>query len=98
MGLALSQRLSPVPLLPHRGTIVDRNGEALAVSISSEAAYAVPVEIADREETAREVAALLDLDVDYVRRQISRSQRTVWLKRQLSADEARSLRQARLPG
>ena len=72
LDMALAQRFSPVPLLPDRGTIYDRNMVPLATSISAEAVYAVPVEVEDPVRTAHELAPLLDVDADWLLSRLSK--------------------------
>lgn len=97
-SLALDQRLRPVPLLAERGTIYDRNGNVLAASMSFEAVYAVPVEVKDPEETARQLAPLLGLDEAWLVDRLSRRQAVVWLKLRLTPAEANEVRRLNLPG
>ncbi len=105
---ALEQRLHPVPIDPRRGTIYDRNGEKLAVSISADAVYVVPAEIArDRrkaqenaELVARRLAQLLHLEgqeQDILAKARRRSS-SEWIKKKVPPDQARAVRQADLPG
>lgn len=61
---ALDQRIRDIPVESKRGTIFDRNGKELGVSISTESIYAIPAEIQDVEETAAKLAAILALDRD----------------------------------
>ncbi|MFK7898434.1 MAG: penicillin-binding transpeptidase domain-containing protein [Myxococcota bacterium] len=49
-------------LAPARGTIVDREGKELAVTIESASIYAVPRLLEDREGTAQKLAKALDAD------------------------------------
>src|SRR5690606_13830742 len=86
-SLALEQRLRPVPLLAERGAIYDRNGSVLAASMSFEAVYAVPVEVRDAKEAARQLAPLLDVSEAWVEDRLSRRQAVVWLKLRLTPEE-----------
>ncbi len=61
---ALEQRIRDIPVESKRGTIFDRNGRELGVSISTESVYAIPAEIIDVDETAAKLAAILALDRD----------------------------------
>ncbi len=51
-----------LPVEPRRGTIYDRNGSALAMSIDVDSVFAVPSEIPDQETTAAFLGKVLDLD------------------------------------
>lgn len=96
--LALEQRLRAVPADPLRGTIYDRHMLELAISVSSDAIYVRPVEIKQKESTARTLAELLDLSYDDVLNRVQTRQAEVWIKRRADADEAARVRDARLPG
>lgn len=98
LEMALAQRFSPVPLLPSRGTIYDRNLKPLATSISAEAVYAVPVEVSDKERVADALAPVLGVDRNWLLEQLRRNLRTVWLRLKVDPDTARRVRQLALPG
>lgn len=97
-ALALDQRLRPVPVLAQRGQIVDRHGSPLAVSIASDAVYAVPAEVKDVPGTARVLAQLLNLDPERVEALLTQRAASVWIARKVPPDQAQAVRQARLPG
>lgn len=61
---ALDQRIRDIPVEAKRGTIFDRNGKELGISVSTESIYAIPAEIQDVDETAAKLAAILALDRD----------------------------------
>jgi stage V sporulation protein D (sporulation-specific penicillin-binding protein) len=96
--LALEQRLRPIPILANRGDILDRNMNKLAVSMSADAVYAIPAEITDMEQTASVLAAMLDLDAEWVKERLGRKQSMVWLKLKIDPDTAREVLQANLKG
>jgi len=79
LDMALAQRVSPVPLLPNRGTIYDTNLKPLATSISAEAVYAVPIEVEDMDNTASALASVLNTDKKWLLEQLQKQARTVWL-------------------
>lgn len=105
---ALEQRLHPVPIDPRRGTIYDRRGEKLAVSISADAVYVMPAEVTkDRrkakenvELVARRLAELLDLEdrEGELRAKITRRSSSEWIKKKVPPEQARAVREANLPG
>ncbi|MFO7310718.1 MAG: penicillin-binding transpeptidase domain-containing protein [Bacillota bacterium] len=96
--LALEQRLRGVPADPLRGTVYDRNGIELAVSVSSDAVYVRPAEIRDRSATAAQLAQLLGMPYDDVLERLGQRQAEVWIRRRVSEEEARQVRAAELPG
>jgi stage V sporulation protein D (sporulation-specific penicillin-binding protein) len=95
---ALDQRLRPVPVDARRGTIYDRNGEKLAVSVSSDAVYAVPVEVKDPAGTAAKLAAVLDLEPKDVEGKLRRRASSEWIKKKIAPEIARKVRNLDLPG
>jgi len=96
--LALDQRLYPVPVDARRGTIRDVKGRELAVSVSADAVYAIPADIDDPLETAKQVSRILGLDAETVRKKLSEPQATVWIDRRVDPEKAASLRKLNLRG
>ena len=66
------QRMTSVPLLGLRGSILDRNGEALALSVLSKAISANPRMVADPRAAAKAVAPILGLSIDQLETDLSR--------------------------
>lgn len=95
---ALELRLRDVPIEAKRGTIYDRQGRELAVSIDVDSVYAVPAQVRDKVGTASQLAAILDLDRDWVLERLNRPEGFVWIKRKVTADQATAIRSARLRG
>jgi len=96
--LALEQRLRGVPADPLRGSVYDRNGLELAISVSSDAVYVRPAEIRDPHATAAALAQLLGLDFEGVLDRVQQRQAEVWISRRVTQDDARKVRAAALPG
>ncbi len=101
--LAERQRQRRLRIVPKRGTIYDRNGLALAVSVevpsvsldSYDLLRTVPapqIPVVARD-AANRIAAVLELDPADVERKILSKRRFSWLKRQISAEEAARLRE-----
>lgn len=95
---ALRQRMRPVPVEAKRGVIFDRNMEKLAVSVSADAVYAVPIEVREPEKEARILADKLQLDYEWVWPRLKMKQAMVWIKKRITGDEAREIRKMNLPG
>ena len=100
---AEKQRQRRLHVQPKRGTITDRNGTALAVSVEVPSVSADVVEMLHGADTASAQNALLDdassriatalsLGVDEVRQKLEPRHRFVWLKRRIGAEEADKLR------
>jgi cell division protein FtsI (penicillin-binding protein 3) len=101
--MAEKQRQRRLHVLPKRGTIYDRNGTPLAVSIEVPSVSADVVEMlrgvdgaAAQESTLRDAAVrlgqALSLDASEVLAKLIPRHRFVWLKRRVSGDEAVAVR------
>src|SRR5271169_2802205 len=62
LNLASRQHGRTIDVDPRRGTIYDRNGAELAMSIDVDSVFAVPSEIPDQESTAQVLADVLNLN------------------------------------
>jgi len=101
--LAEKQRERRLHVVPKRGTLYDRNGSALAVSVDVPSVSMDAYELLrgtnaqDQPRVARDaatrIAAALSLDVATVERKILRKRRFTWLKRRISREEAEAVRQ-----
>lgn len=95
---ALEQRYHSIRVDPNRGAILDRNGRKLAVSIHSDAVVCNPREVEDVENTASKLAPILNLDVARLKDMMTRRVMFVWLKRRVTEEQARQIRQLNLAG
>lgn len=82
-SLAMRQYESVQTLLPKRGSIYDREGRLLALSVMAPSIYANPRQVKDVASTARRLATLLDLDEDEVKRRLMKNKGFVWIARQV---------------
>ncbi len=82
----LRQRLAIREVLPERGEIFDRNGEALALTVLGASLFAVPSEIEDPVLIAQQVGARVGADVDRLVRALQSGENFVYIKRQLEVD------------
>jgi len=80
---ARAQRVRKIVLPARRGTILDRNGGDLAVSIPARTIYANPKEIKDKAKVAGELASLLHTDQYSVLQTISRNSPFVYVARRI---------------
>jgi cell division protein FtsI (penicillin-binding protein 3) len=72
-----------------RGSVFDRNLQALAVSVPVSSVWANPRAISDWPQAARLLSRALCLREDFVRQQLLRDDRDfVWLKRKVTPEEA----------
>ncbi len=72
-----------ITLLPARGSIFDRNGDDLAISIPVDSIYARPKRVEDPVATARKLAPLLDTDHATILNRLRQQAPFVWIKRQV---------------
>ncbi len=96
--LAERQRQRRLRLVPKRGSLYDRNGSPLAISIDVPSVSLDGIEllrgVAPEEVpvvargAAERIAQALELDAAEVERKILRRKRFAWLKRRISVDEA----------
>jgi cell division protein FtsI (penicillin-binding protein 3) len=69
--LALAQSLRTIPLDAQRGSIFDRDGRDLAISIERSTVYADPMLVADPIAEAAKLAPILHVDQAYLLKQLS---------------------------
>ncbi|HEV8572989.1 MAG TPA: penicillin-binding protein 2 [Actinomycetota bacterium] len=97
-ALAHDQRVHRIELPATRGSILDRAGRVLALSLPAAAVYADPQLVRDPADTASRLAPLLDIPSKRVRRSISAPGRFVYLARRVDLDVARRIDRLGLPG
>ena len=100
--LAEKQRQRRLHVTPKRGTIYDRNKNALAVSVEVPSVSLDSVELLRNvpaqqipmvaRDAANRIAQALSLDPALIERKILQKRRFTWLKRQITADEAERVR------
>lgn len=95
---ALAVRLRDVPVEAKRGTIYDRTGRELAISIDVDSVFAIPSQVRDKTATSVLLADTLGLDKAWVMERLQSDQSFVWIKRKISSDQAALLRAARVAG
>lgn len=90
---AEEQRFRLVPVQAHRGTIYDRTGNELAISIDSDSIYAIPAQISDVKTTAQVIGPILQKDPLNLQKLLARQTSFVWIKRQVSFAEIQQIRE-----
>ncbi len=100
--LAESQRQRRLHVAPKRGTIYERSGGALAVSVEVPSVSLDAVELLRgvppqrmplvARDAANRISSVLAIDPASVERKILAKRRFAWLKRQISAEEADKIR------
>lgn len=93
------QQQRVVVLDPPRGTIYDAQGRELAVSVQVDSAYAVPPQVEDPADMARQIARIVPgVDARKLARQLAQDREFVWVARKLDPPVAAALRALQLPG
>lgn len=95
-GEARYSRVLEVPAT--RGRILDRNGEALAVSTPVKSIWAIPPDVELGKEGRRKLASLLGLELRELDRKLGESRDFVYLKRQVAPETADAIRALRIRG
>ena len=97
---ALNTRLREIPVEAKRGTIYDRQGRELAISVNVDSIYAIPAEIKDTRSAAKALADTLGMKYDDAFKLLSENTSFVWIKRKVdpNSDAVRKLKQLNIDG
>jgi cell division protein FtsI (penicillin-binding protein 3) len=95
---AEQQRQRVVTLAPQRGSIFDRNGNPLALSLDAQSLYADPQLIKEPQLTAERLGKILDMPKKELVQLLSTKKRFVWVKRKLDPEVAKQVEQLRIAG
>ncbi|MHB8840185.1 MAG: peptidoglycan D,D-transpeptidase FtsI family protein [Candidatus Aquicultor sp.] len=87
------QRQSIVEIPSKRGTILDRNGDELAVSILMDTIYATPSLIDDREGFAKKLAPILKIDEREILRKLLKQSGFSYLVRKTDRTTTKAVKQ-----
>ncbi len=86
-NMARRQFQSKVLIRPRRGSILDRNGEPLAINMESNSLAANPKKIKNRALLARLLARATDVPYAKIYQKLSEKREFVWIKRHLPEAE-----------
>ena len=81
-----------VKLKPKRGTIYDRMGRELAVSLDVDSVYGVPSKVENPRQIARRLSRILHENPRMLERKLAGDKHFVWLSRKVEPDEARKVK------
>jgi len=95
---ARQQQERTILLPPRRGSILDRRGRELAVSVEASSVFAVPDKVRDVRSEASEIAGALGLPVREVAQKLSSDKGFVWIARKIDDAAASRLKARKLPG
>lgn len=97
-ALARDQRVRRVELPAERGSMYDRNGRMLALSLPAVAVYADGRLVTDPARSATRLAPLLEVPPRELRRLLASGDPFVYLARRVDAEVAEEIERLRLPG
>ncbi|HEX2226177.1 MAG TPA: penicillin-binding transpeptidase domain-containing protein [Candidatus Binatia bacterium] len=93
LRLAEGQHLKKMTSPPKRGAVLDRAGESLAVSLVAHSVGVHPRRVRDKDNVARELARILHLNPADVRKNLGSEKSFVWIKRQVTPQQAEQIEQ-----
>jgi cell division protein FtsI (penicillin-binding protein 3) len=96
--LAARQTRRILDVEPRRGTVYDRNGTELAMSIDVDSVFAVPSEIPDQETTAQILSTVLHVDAQELLARMRAQKNFAWMERKVDAETSDRVRQLNLKG
>jgi cell division protein FtsI/penicillin-binding protein 2 len=95
---AQRQQERRIEVSPLRGSIFDRAGRPLAVSVEVSSVYAIPDDVKDAEATARALARHLAVPEATLLARLQQKKGFVWIARKIDRAAATALKKAKLPG
>jgi cell division protein FtsI (penicillin-binding protein 3) len=95
-----ARHLRTQPITAHRGMILDRNGEPLAISVPVDSVWGNPQELMGAREHWRRLASALDIDYADMQSRIRRraDREFLYLRRHVDPDMARRVMALGIPG
>jgi len=101
----LRQQQRTFQIAPRRGMLYDRDLQPLAMTVLVDSIYAVPGEISDKENAARQLARIVHVDPNDrytsakdIAGRLERSRSFAWVARKVDADVAAQVRALNLKG
>jgi cell division protein FtsI/penicillin-binding protein 2 len=95
---AKRQQSRSLEISPKRGTIYDRNGHELAVSVAVDSIYAVTQEIPEKGIAATKLAQALGMNRQEILNKLNVERGFVWIKRKMDDAESTRVKKLGLPG
>ena len=97
-SIARSGYRKVIKLPPKRGTIKDREGHELAISIEVGSIYAHPKLVKQKKYTAGKLSQILQLNRDKITRSLESKRTFVWVKRKRSPEKIKQVQALKLEG
>ncbi len=95
---AQRQQERRIEVSQRRGSIVDREGRELAVSVEASSVYAIPEEVENPAAVARALAPLLEIPQATLASRLTQKKGFVWLARKVEPPRAAEIRARKLSG
>jgi cell division protein FtsI (penicillin-binding protein 3) len=95
---AIRQHRIKIPLVPKRGIIYERNENELAVSVEVDSVYADGRKVVDVDKTANDLASILHIDREELKRKLRNRKSFKWIERKISPGEVAEIKTLNLPG
>ncbi len=96
--LAYEQQTRDRLIMPKRGSILDRNGEGIALTETVNAVSVIPIQVKEKEKTAAYLAEALELDYETVLEKVQENVALVRIKTKVDSALAAEIRKAEIPG
>lgn len=87
------QHQKTITLEPRRGTIYDRNGRELAISIDLESLYGVPPEIEKVSLVAAKLSTVLGVEQSFIEKRLEAPRKFIWLYRKLDPQRVEMIKE-----
>jgi cell division protein FtsI (penicillin-binding protein 3) len=87
-----------VELSPYRGTIFDRSGQPLAISLVVKSVAANPRIIEDPTKVSWQLSKALGIDRRYLETRLRENRYFVWIKRQVTPNEVEAIKALKIKG
>jgi len=97
-ALARGEYMGTRKLPPKRGTIYDRQGHELALSVEVGSVYAHPKQVKEKAKTARKLSRILDQKQSDILNLLGSKRPFVWLERRIVPGQVKQVKAANLAG
>jgi cell division protein FtsI (penicillin-binding protein 3) len=95
---AAKQQQRTIEITPKRGSIFDRNGHPLAMSIPADSVFAVPSELGDVQLEAQLLSRVLGIPLDVLEARLESPQPFVWIAHKITPDKREAVEALNLKG
>jgi cell division protein FtsI (penicillin-binding protein 3) len=95
---AAKQQQRTIEITPKRGSIFDRNGHPLAMSIPADSVFAMPAELGDVQLEAQLLSRVLGIPLDVLEARLESSQPFVWIAHKITPDKREAVEALNLKG